>query len=41
MRYVTTFLIGHAAPRFWWHEVAESGASDMVVSDGCYEVSHW
>ena len=34
MRFVATFLIGKAAPRFWWQEVAESGASDMLVSDG-------
>ena len=34
MRYVATFFIGQADPRIWWHEVAESGASDMVVSDG-------
>ncbi|MBP3253848.1 MAG: hypothetical protein J6M30_05020 [Bacteroidales bacterium] len=34
MRYVATFLIGQADPRFWWQEVAQSGASDMLVSDG-------
>lgn len=34
MRYVATFLIEQADPRIWWQEVAESGASDMVVSDG-------
>ena len=33
MRYVATFLIGQADPRFWWQEVAQSGAFDMVVSD--------
>ena len=34
MRFVATFLIGQADHRFWWQEVAQSGASDMVVSDG-------
>ena len=33
MRFVATFLIKQADPRIWWQEVAESGASDMVVSD--------
>ena len=34
MRFVATFLIGKAAPRIWWQEVAQRGASDMLVSDG-------
>lgn len=34
MRYVATFLIGQADPRIWWQEVAQSEASDMVISDG-------
>ena len=34
MRFVATFLIGQADPRFCWQEVAERMASDMVVSDG-------
>ena len=33
MRFVATFLIGQADHRFWWQEVAQSGASDMLVPD--------
>ena len=34
MRYATTFFIGQTTPRIWWQEVAQRGASGILVSDG-------
>ena len=34
MRYVATFLIGQADPRFWWQEVAQCGNFGILISDG-------
>jgi hypothetical protein len=34
MRYATTFFIVQTTPRIWWQEVAQRGASGVLVSDG-------
>ena len=34
MRYVTTFLIEQADPRFWWQEVAHWDNFGILISDG-------
>lgn len=34
MRYATTFFIGQTTLRIWWQEVAQRGASGILVSDG-------